>query len=106
AEERRRQAPVARVRAYFDYLGARQVDEALACLLSPTKGSRKIVENIRTAQILELRLDGIEESTARVWIDWTGTTFDGTQQRWRGPIPLQWNGTDWKIETFKFLVKI
>ena len=106
AEERRRQAPVARVRAYFDYLGARQVSEALACLLSPTKGSRKIIENIQTAQIHELRLDGIKESTARVWIDWTGTTFDGTQQRWRGPIPLQWNGTDWKIETFKFLVKI
>ena len=106
AEERRRQAPVARVRAYFDYLGARQVDEALACLLSPTKGGRKIVENIRSAQVHELRLDGIEESTATVWIDWTGTTLDGTQQRWRGPIPLQWNGTDWKIETFKFLVKV
>jgi uncharacterized protein (DUF2344 family) len=106
AEERRRQAPVARVRAYFDYLAAHQVNEALACLLSPTKGGRKIVENIRTAQIHELRLDGIEASTATVWIDWTGTTLDGTQQRWRGPIPLQWNGTDWKIETFKFLVKV
>jgi serine/threonine protein kinase len=106
AEERRRQAPVVRVRAYFDYLAAHQVNEALACLLSPTKGGRKIVENIRTAQIHELRLDGIEASTATVWIDWTGTTLDGTQQRWRGPIPLQWNGTDWKIETFKFLVKV
>ncbi|MGB4336039.1 MAG: serine/threonine-protein kinase [Chromatiaceae bacterium] len=93
AEERRRQAPVARVRAYFDYLAAHQVNEALACLLSPTKGGRKIVENIRTAQIHELRLDGIEESTATVWIDWTGTTLDGTQQRWRGPIQSPCNGT-------------
>jgi serine/threonine protein kinase len=104
-EEGRRQAPVARLRAYLEYLAAHQVEAALACLNTPASGSRRVIENIGKVQVHDLQLKEYADTRATVWLDWTGTTHDGKQQRWRGPVPLVWNGADWKIETFKYLAK-
>lgn len=94
---------MAKVRAYFKHVRANKVTAALACLATPNRGARAAIERIRSIQIKELRLQDNNETSARVWVDWTGVTRDGIQERWRGLVPLRWDGADWKIETFKYL---
>ena len=100
AEERRKQAPVVKVQTYFGHASAGQVDAALACLDKPRPSSRKILENLASVQLNELRLESSGIDTASVLLDWTGKTRDGKTERYRGPIPMVLRNGDWRIESF------
>jgi hypothetical protein len=100
AEERRRQAPVAKLRSYFSFANSGQVDAALACLNSPRALSRKILESLTSVQLHELGLQRIGSDRAYVLLDWTGTTRDGKTERYRGQVPMVLRHGEWRIESF------
>ena len=93
-------APVLMVQSYFAYAGSGQVDAALACLDNPKPSSRRVLENLASAQLNELRLESMGADRAVVFLDWTGRARGAKTQRYRGTIPMILRGASWRIETF------
>lgn len=105
AEQRRQQAPVDKVRAYFDHAAAGRIDAAIACLDNPKPSSRNVLKNLASANVNELRLESIGSNRAQVFLDWTGTTRDGKNERYGGLVPMVLRDGDWRIESFGQLQK-
>jgi hypothetical protein len=118
-EERRRQAEedqrrkreaaeraaISIVRRYFEYASNHQIDDAINCLKEPTEKTRPRLENVEWFRMEEVRLESITADEAQVWVALQGKARDSKPERYKGTIPLYWNGSDWRIVTLSNLVK-
>ncbi len=52
-----------------------------------------------------MRLESITADEAQVWVALQGKARDSKPERYKGMIPLDWNGHDWRIVTLGNLVK-
>ncbi len=111
AEEERRKreaaerAAISIVRRYFEYATNHQIDEAINCLKELTEKTRPRLENVEWFRVEEVRLENITADEAQVWITLQGKAKDSKPERYKGTIPLYWNGSDWRIITLSNLVK-
>ena len=106
-EERRRNAPVAALRAYFGQAAAGNVDAALSYLATPKDSSRRLLENLSAVVVNEARLETISWATAQVFLDWTGTLRKPRKrERYRGSVSMIERDGTWLIESFGALRQV
>ena len=95
------------VNSYYEALDKGNVESALSKWKKPSSKIAKMVRNIDSFKVNNVKILYMNTNNANVWIDVTGKNIGESEEHWQGLILLESVATDdWRIIKFKDMNKL